>query len=217
MLFAKRFQSIYKMFIKFRYNILYCILATLFSAGFLIANIFGARITSCFVFSLTAGSLVFPLTFLLSDLVTEIWGEKKARLMVISSFIFCFVCFFLQYLFFPIPFLSGVVVIASFISFGISQLLDIRLFEFLKKKTAGKHLWLRNQTSLLLSQFLDTLIVNSIILYWSLGLDRNVGIQVIMGSFLYKAFFSVATLPLFYLLVFLIRRILQSESYEKAL
>lgn len=149
--------------------------------------------------ALTSGTLPYPVTFLISDLITEIWGRDKAYKMLRLSFIACLIAFIVQYLFFESARLSGILILASLIAFGFGQAVDIALFEWIKKKTRGRYLWIRNQTSTAVSQIVDTMIINSILLFWGLELTFQEAYPVMVGNLVYKFFFALVTVPLLYL------------------
>ncbi len=129
------------------------------------------------------GVLPYPITFLCTDLISELFGEKKARDMVWVGMLLNGWVIFLLWLggvlpgtepmdlatglperdaagrlpvFFEIRELAFGAVAASVIAYLAAQLCDVRLFHFWKKVTAGRHLWLRNNASTMTSQILDT-------------------------------------------------------------
>lgn len=146
------------------------LLLGLFVAAILAANLLGTKVTHIF-FDFSVGIFVFPLTFLITDIVEEVHGKKKTKEFVYIAFI-CLV-FILAFtaLAVKLPFaersfvkenytqvfgFSIRIFIASIIAFLISQLHDVWAFNFWKKKTKGKYLWLRNNLSTIVSQFIDT-------------------------------------------------------------
>ncbi|HAA91079.1 MAG TPA: hypothetical protein DCS82_11050 [Rhodospirillaceae bacterium] len=102
--------------------------------------------------------------------------------------------------------LPGVLIAASMTAYMAAQLLDVRLFHFWKRITEGRHLWLRNNASTMVSQLVDTIIVNSIFLKWGLGLDWGLVIKIIIASYAVKLAIAALDTPLIYLGVRLARR-----------
>tara|TARA_Y100000589_G_C27084719_1_gene601214 strand:- start:571 stop:873 length:303 start_codon:yes stop_codon:yes gene_type:complete len=90
---------------------------------------------------------------------------------------------------------------ASMTAYLVAQLIDIRIFHFIKKVTKSKYLWLRNNISTMFSQLVDTIIVNSIFLGFAMGLDTNLVIQIIIGNYIVKLLFAAIDTPLVYLCV----------------
>lgn len=170
-------------------------------------------------FSIPAGLITYPLTFLLCDLVTEIYGAAKARLMVYIALGMNLLSFGLIQLALLLPSppgddslafqvvlgLSGLRIFSSLAAYLVSQLVDIKLYAMIKSWTGDRFLWLRNNGSTCISQIVDTVMIDLIYLYWGLGMEWTQVAPIMVFSFAYKAFFSVANTPLFYGCVFAIR------------
>ena len=80
-------------------------------------------------------------------------------------------------------------------------MIDVKLYAAIKRWTEGRFLWLRNTGSMLISQLVDTFIVNWIYLYIGLGFTLETTLQVILFCYIYKAALSVINTPLYYYLV----------------
>jgi len=132
------------------------------------------------LFSLPIGMLPYPLTFLCTDIVTECYGKKAATQLVTAGLIANIWMLFLlwalgwlqapnaelmvakthpDHAFYFVRLLSITAIISSMLAYIIAQYLDVFLFHALKKLTYGKHLWLRNNLSTMISQLVDTTIV----------------------------------------------------------
>jgi len=195
-------------------------------------GVFGEAIT------LTTGLITYPVTFLLTDVVCEVWGRKRANLMVITGFVMSLLMLALVQIALVLPgapawaaanptyatvaemqrafesvfTLPGVLVFGSMTAYLAAQLLDVRLFHFWKAVTAGRHLWLRNNASTMTSQLVDTVIVNSIFLGFGLGLDWDLVAKIIAASYLFKVLFALADTPFIYLGVHWVRRYLGEDA-----
>ncbi len=172
-----------------------------------------------YTMSVPAGLIAYPFTFLASDLISELFGRKKAQLVVWIGFAMNFFMLFLMSVNHWLPNSFGVSggldlfegvyefmvgnVIASMIAYLIAQSIDVRLFHFWKKKTNGKHLWLRNNGSTMFSQLVDsTAIITILYVAGNLGDSINsIGavIILILNSYLFKFFFALFDTPLMYL------------------
>lgn len=190
-------------------------------------GIFGEAIT------LTTGLITYPITFLLTDIVCEVFGRKRANLMVVTGFVMSLVSLVLIHIALVLPgspawplgnagyetiaemqkafesvfTLPGILIFGSMTAYLVAQLLDVRMFHFWKRVTDGKHLWLRNNASTIVSQLVDTIIVNSIFLGFGLGLDWATVGQIIIASYLFKILIALIDTPFCYLGVALVRRI----------
>lgn len=177
------------------------------------------RDESIYTMSVPVGVLAYPFTFLATDLISELFGRKKAQLVVWVGFFMNFFMLFLMSVghWFPntggvsggIQLFEGVYefmvgnTIASMIAYLTAQTVDVRLFHFWKNLTGGKHLWLRNNASTMFSQLVDSTAILSI-LYLAGNLGDNVNsiatlIILIINSYLFKFFFALFDTPLFYL------------------
>ena len=172
-----------------------------------------------YTMSVPAGVIAYPFTFLATDLISELFGHKKAQLVVWVGFAMNFFMLLLMSVNHWLPNSAGVSggldlfegvyefmvgnVIASMIAYLIAQSVDVRLFHFWKKKTNGKHLWLRNNGSTMFSQLVDSTAILTI-LYMAGNLGDNINtigalIILIINSYLFKFFFALFDTPLMYL------------------
>ena len=174
---------------------------------------------SLYTMSVPAGVIAYPFTFLATDLISELFGRKKAQLVVWVGFFMNFFMLLLMTINHWLPNTYGVSggldlfegvyefmignTIASMIAYLTAQSVDVRLFHFWKKKTNGKHLWLRNNASTMFSQLVDSTAI-LMILYFAGNLGANVNslgavFILILNSYLFKFFFALFDTPLFYL------------------
>ena len=144
------------------------------------------------------GVLPYPVTFICTDLISELYGEKKARDMVWMGVLLNAWVIFLLWLggvlpgfdldasgqplvdaagreptFFEIRELAFGAVAASMVAYLAAQLCDVRLFHFWKRLTNGKHLWLRNNASTMVSQIVDTTAVILVTHFYAAALPLN--------------------------------------------
>lgn len=174
---------------------------------------------SVYTMSVPAGVIAYPFTFLATDLISELFGRKRAQLVVWVGFGMNFFMLFLMSVNHWLPNAAGVSggidlfegvyefmvgnVIASMIAYLIAQSVDVRLFHYWKEKTKGKHLWLRNNGSTMFSQLVDsTAIITILYIAGNLGDSINsisAVIILIVNSYLFKFGFALIDTPLFYL------------------
>ncbi|SPN74150.1 hypothetical protein,conserved hypothetical integral membrane protein,Uncharacterized ACR, YhhQ family COG1738 [Chlamydia serpentis] len=207
----------------YRKTLLFSCLSLTFSLLLILSNlVLSSKLvpTAFFGFIIPGGLILYPLTFLISDVVNEIFGPKKARFMIFSAFIANLIaCSIVQiFMFFPAVSpethtawhylfdLSPLRFLASLLAFIISQQLDIILYNFLKKRTPHSSLWLRSNGSTWCSQIPDTFIVDTCVLYFGMGLSFSQTLHIMFYSYIYKITFCVLTTPLFYLAVKNIRK-----------
>lgn len=189
-----------------------------------------------YTMSVPAGVIAYPFTFLATDLISELFGRKKAQLVVWIGFSMNFFMLFLMSVNHWLPNSLGVSggldlfegvyefmvgnVIASMIAYLIAQSVDVRLYHFWKKKTNGKHLWLRNNGSTMFSQLVDSTAIITI-LYMAGNLGDNINsigavIILILNSYLFKFFFALFDTPLMYVGVKLFKDFEEDPEVNRA-
>jgi len=179
----------------------------------LISNIIAYKIAAFdfgfITFYATAATLVFSVTFLLTDIVNEKFGRKETQKMIFIAFITQIavaVFIWLSISLTPAPFwpdqeifakimgFAPRIMLASWIAFLISENMDAYIFSWFKKKTQGKHLWMRNAFSSIPSMALDTLIFVSIAFYGVQPL-----LSLITGVLAIKWIVGIVDIPFMYL------------------
>ena len=213
----------------------YIILLGIFIASLvtcnLIANKFVTVNLGFKVFIVSAGILPYPLTFLVTDLISEIYGQKKANLVVFSGFvasIFVLSFLWLGAQFNSIPnsivdnFTYNLVfqnawrlITASMAAYLFAQFIDVRIFHFWKKLTNGKHLWLRNNGSTIASQLIDTTLVISILFVgvW----DTNQILSAIIDGWIFKMLIALLDTPIIYVVIYLLKGKIDIAPYQEGL
>lgn len=180
---------------------------------------------SIYTMSVPVGLLAYPITFLATDLISELFGRKKAQLVVWIGFFLNMYMLLLMSVGYWFPNTYGVSgglnlfegvydfvianTVSSMIAYLIAQSVDVRLFHFWKRLTKGKYLWLRNNGSTIFSQLVDSTAILSI-LYFSGNLGENITtigalVILILNSYLFKFFFALFDTPLIYASVWFFR------------
>lgn len=188
-------------------------------------SLFGVRL-----FELSVGILPYPITFLITDLISEIYGQKRANEVVVAGIfasIFSVGILLVASAAPAIPAspidnetfrqvfsLSPLAVLASMIAYLTAQFIDIRIYHFWKNYTQGKHLWLRNNFSTFASQIIDSSVVILLlclfgVLPWSLFWGLS------LSSIVFKVFVAAIDTPFLYFFVALFRRRFQLEQGEE--
>ncbi len=191
------------------------ILLALFVGSMVLVNTIGSKITTLAGIRVSVGIFFMPLLFLVTDIVGEVHGKERARYFVrLSSaiLVFMFVMIFISIKMpahkawelqgeYSLIFGSSLrMTFASIISFIISQSFDVRAFDFWKKRTKGKHLWLRNNLSTIFSQLIDTTIF-MFLAFYKIAPKFTVTfiISLIIPYWVFKVVFAIVDTPLCYL------------------
>ena len=220
-------------------NNLYLILAGIFIASLVSCNLIFQKFFSIeiwipfignYTFEQSVGLLPYPVTFLVTDIISEIYGFKKANRVVtaglIASLFMLLVVTFANYvsaaswspvsneLFSQVFGLSGAAVFASMTAYLFAQYIDVRVFHFWKKLTKGKHLWLRNNASTIFSQFIDTFSVLFLLCSFDvISWDRFT--LLLINGFLFKVFFAAFDTPIFYVVSWHLKKKFNLKNNEE--
>ena len=206
----------------------YAILSCLFAGAVVAANLMGTKVIPFFTigsYQMTGsvGIFLFPLSFLITDIVAEIYGPRATRALVTGTLMILVMVLGITALATVLPpadrfagqnteyvsvFRSSLrITFASIVAFTMSQYHDVWAFDFWKKRTKGRFLWLRNNASTIVSQLIDTVIF-MLIAFW--GVTERFTIGYVLGSmvpayYLLKVFAAFLDTPLVYLGVRLLR------------
>ena len=202
----------------------YLILTGIFIASLVASNlIFQKFFTWSFLginFELSVGIIAYPVTFLVTDLISELYGQKRANQVVVSGFFASVFTTLLvlvsvnatavnwspidNFTFKKVFGLTGPAFFASMVAYLTAQLIDVRIFHFWKRLTNGKHLWLRNNASTMFSQLVDTSVI--LIILCTAGViewERFFGLWI-MG-WLFKVFVALIDTPIIYGIIHLLK------------
>lgn len=173
------------------------------------------------LFEISVGILPYPITFLITDLISEIYGKKRANQVVVTGIfasLFSLLIIFISNavpatnwspvqndLFSTVFGNTALAVFASMMAYLLAQFVDIQIYHFWKRITKGKHLWIRNNFSTFLSQFVDTLTILVLLCSFNIiAWERFNGLLI--AGFLFKVLIAVFDTPFLYLGVYLLRK-----------
>ena len=179
-------------------------------------EIFGSKL-----FEISVGILPYPITFLITDLISEIYGKKRANDVVIVGIFASLFSLLIIYTASIVPSTSWspvndslfntvfgnstIAVFASMLTYLFAQFVDIQIYHFWKRTTKGKHLWLRNNFSTWFSQFVDTFTI--ILLLCTFGIINWANFKgLLISGFIFKVLIAALDTPFLYLGVYLFKR-----------
>ncbi len=198
---------------------------------------------SIFSFNLTAGVLLWPVVFIMTDIINEHFGVKGVKflswltaVLIVYAFFMVFIAIQLapaswwpssqiakgvpdMQLAFKSIFGQGLwIIVGSLISFLVGQILDAVIFQKLKVMYShNKMLWFRATVSTIISQLIDSYLVLFIAFYignnWSMQKVLSIG----TGNYIYKFFIAIAMIPILYLVHYLINNYLKNDVEEKTI
>lgn len=219
----------------------FLILAGLFITSLVVSNLifqkffywspFGeVSLFSAPLFELSVGILPYPLTFLITDLISEIYGKNMANKVVVVGIIASVFSLLIVYtassvsatdwspvsdeLFSTVFGNTIVAVFSSMMAYLLAQFVDIQIYHFWKTLTKGRHLWLRNNFSTFSSQLIDTTSVVMLLCFFGeISWERFTGL--VLSGFLFKALIALLDTPILYLMVYGCRRYFRLEVNEE--
>ncbi|MBC8374829.1 MAG: queuosine precursor transporter [FCB group bacterium] len=233
----------------------FLILAGLFLGTLAMLNILGiSRFIKLFtmsfdgygevVFAVAVGVLPYPITFLATDLISELYGRKRANFVVFVGLILNLWVMFVMWLggvmpgfetltttgeiardvagrlpiFYEVRALTFGAVTASMIAYLAAQFVDVYMFHFWKTLTKGKHLWLRNNGSTLVSQLVDTVAVILVTHYYAKALPVDLAKPIfnqllvfIISGYTFKLIVALVDTGPFYVGVHYLSRYLEID------
>jgi len=214
---------------------IYFILGGLFICALVVSNLIFQKFFywdffGIYTFEISVGILPYPITFLITDLISEIYGRKKANQVVTAGIFASFFALLIVLVAQNVPATTwspindrvfndvfgatAIAVFASMMAYLLAQYVDIHIFHFWKRITKGKHLWLRNNFSTFLSQFIDTFSV--LFLLCSFGeIEWSRFAGLLLGGFLFKVLIAALDTPFLYLGVWAFRKRFKLKQGEE--
>lgn len=180
----------------------------------ILCNIQVLKLVELFGFTTTLGNVLYASVFLSTDILSEKYGKSEARKAVLLGFIaLVMATVYMQIALrftpseadFSQESLSTIfgffprIAIGSLAAYFVSQMHDVWAFHFWKERTSGKHLWLRNNLSTLVSQMLDTLIFCFIAFWGDESIPGDVFWSIVMTTYLFKVVVGLADTPFIYI------------------
>lgn len=212
-------------------DIIFIILAGFFITNAIIAELVGGKLIQFFgVFTQSVGIVLWPIIFVLTDLINEYFGKdgvKKLTYITVGLISFMFVILYIA-LSIPATAFSPVsdeafhevfgqsmwIIIGSIVAFLVSQLVDVYVFTMFKQRTGNKHIWLRATGSTIFSQLIDTFIVQFIAFVlpakWTL---QEFAVNASWG-YGFKLLIAVALIPLIYVGHYLIGKFIKPKVFQ---
>jgi uncharacterized integral membrane protein (TIGR00697 family) len=214
-----------------RRDLVFITLAGFFITNAIVAELIGGKLFQVGPFVQSIGIMLWPVVFLTTDLVNEYYGPQGVRrltLLTVSLIGYTFILLALAMLVTATPFspVSGEafqtvfgqslwIIIGSIVAFLTSQLVDVSVFWALRNKTGKKMIWLRATGSTVVSQLLDTFIVQGIAFVIPGVWTVDEYLKNASAGYVFKLGVAVAITPLIYLLHYLIDRYIGEKESEK--
>ncbi|ROQ89912.1 queuosine precursor transporter [Desulfosoma caldarium] len=193
----------------------FLILNSLFVGSLVIASVLASKIITVFGLVVPAGVLAYCVTFVVTDVIGELWGREKAKTVVLGGFValvFSLLLVRLALMWPSAPFWphepafrtvldsTSRIIVASFGAYLLSQYHDVWVFHLLRRLSGGKHLWLRNNASTAVSQLIDTVVFITIAFYGVMPIA-----PLILGQWIIKLGIAFLDTPVIYAVVWVLK------------
>ncbi len=211
-------------------SVLFMFLSILFCVCLILANVLETKQIAAGPLSLTGGLLVFPVSYIINDCVCEVWGYRKARLLIwigfVMNFFFVAMCAFCDALpgapywtndegFHAIFGLAPRIAGASFVAFLVGSFINAYVMSFMKVSSSGKHFSLRAIVSTVFGESADSVIFFPLAFYGVIP-TREMFVLMISQVVL-KTVYEVIALPVTIRLVRFMKRHEQADVYDKGI
>lgn len=217
----------------------YVLLLSLFISLLLLTNVITSKYIQLGPFTFTAGSWTYPFTFLFIDLITELYGKNRAKLTIwlgllasilmtgliyaahhVSTYTYSLVS---QKSFAVVFGFTPGIVLGSMVAYVIAQQVDVYLFDWLRRLTSSRYLWLRNNVATLVGQLFDTAIFAAIawVFYPLVDIQHIIEpitwetwYQITRNEYMLKVIFTFINIPLVYVGVYWVKRYIKGHSND---
>lgn len=204
------------------------VVAVVFVTALLTSNLAAQKLFQFGPATFTAGILVFPINYIFGDVLTEVYGFKKARRVIymgLAANLFMALVLWiairlppaagwqLQDAFASIHSLVPRIVIGSVVAYVAGELANSRVLSRLKVITAGRHLWVRTISSTIIGQFIDTVLF-AVIAFGGV-LPGGLIVRAIVSAWLFKVLYEAVATPLTYAVVNRLKRIEGVDHFDK--
>jgi len=215
--------------LKNRKDIVFLVLAGFFITNAIVAELIGGKLVQFFgLFTQSIGIMLWPVIFLLTDLINEYYGKdgvRKLTYITVGLISFTFIVLSVA-LSIPATSFSPVsdsvfntifgqsqwIIVGSIIAFLLSQLVDVYVFWMFKKATGGKHIWLRATGSTMVSQLIDTFVVQFIAFVLPGKWPFSEFLVNASWGYAFKLLVALALIPMIYLGHYVIGKYLNKHT-----
>lgn len=209
-------------------NYYFDIIMALFVAVLLISNIASTKIVKLGYFSFDGGTLLFPLSYIFGDILTEVYGYRKSRRVIWIGFFSAGLMAITLMIVTALPAaedwpyqeafknilgLTPRIVLASLVAYFAGEFSNSYVLAKLKIKTAGKYLWLRTISSTLVGEGIDTTLF-ILIAFWGV-LPTDLLIAVFISNYVFKCGLEIILTPATYKVVNFLKKKENEDYYDR--
>jgi hypothetical protein len=205
------------------------VITALFVAVLLISNTVSVKLVHFWLFTYDGGTILFPLSYIFGDILTEVYGFSRSRKVIWLGFACTLLMANVYILVGRIPAARGWpfqqdyvnilglvprIVIASLIAYFAGEFSNSFILARMKVWTRGRWLWTRTIGSTIVGEFVDTLLFVSIAFLGATGFPTRVLVAVLVSNYIFKVGVEVLFTPLTYAIVGFLKRREQEDYYD---
>lgn len=212
-----------------RKDLVFIILAGFFVTNAIVAELIGGKLVQFFgLFTQSLGIILWPVVFILTDLINEHYGKQGVRKLTFITVGLIIYTFILISIGLKIPAVgfspvndedfstvfgqSQWIIIGSILAFFLSQLIDVYIFWLFRNRTGGKLIWLRATGSTVVSQLIDTFVVQYVAFVLPGKWQFDEFVRNAAWGYSFKLLIAVCLIPLIYFGHFAIKKFLNEEE-----
>jgi hypothetical protein len=212
-----------------RKDLVFMILAGFFITNAIVAELIGGKLVQFFgLFTQSIGIILWPIVFILTDLINEHYGKQGVRKLTFITVGLIAYTFVLLLVGAKVPAIAGSpvsdanfktvfgqsqwIIVGSIVAFFVSQLVDVYVFWLFRKKTGNRMIWLRSTGSTVVSQLIDTFVVQFIAFVIPSVWTYDQFIHNALWGYSFKLLVAVCLIPLIYLGHYAIGKFLVSDK-----
>lgn len=214
---------------KTRKEIVFVILAGIFITNAVVAELIGGKLIQVGPFVMSIGILPWPVVFLTTDLINEYFGEKGVKKLSFITACLIAYAFLILFMAIVIPAAKGIspvndeqftavfgqsmwIIVGSLIAFMASQLIDVWIFWFFKRRTGERKIWLRTTGSTVVSQLFDSFIVLGVAFWLPGKINFDTFLSSALIGYTFKLSIAILLTPLIYAGHHLIKKYLEEDN-----
>jgi uncharacterized integral membrane protein (TIGR00697 family) len=207
----------------------YDLIMAAFVAVLIISNIASTKATEIGPFSLDGGTILFPISYIFGDILTEVYGYSRSRRVIWMGFAATALAALVFAVVDGLPPATGYtlgeawhavlgqaprIVAASLLAYFCGEFLNSFVLARLKVATRGRWLWLRTVSSTLLGQGVDTLIFVLVAFYGAEGFSNDLVFAILVSNYIFKVGFEILATPITYAVVGFLKRAEHEDYYD---
>lgn len=207
---------------------LFPIIMALFVTVLLVSNTVAVKITHIGPFYFDGATILFPIAYIFGDILTEVYGYKRSRIVVWTGFAACAIMSFVYWLVGILPsaddwsgqsaYMSILgqtprIVAASLAAYWCGEFVNAFILAKMKIATGGRHLWSRTIGSTLAGQGVDTVIF--VLIAFTGVIPGNLLLYMILSNYVFKTAFEVLATPLTYAAVGYVKKTESIDTFDR--